>query len=93
MTRFLLLVACGVPILALTQTNQEQAKAAQQEKRPEDRKPDTASKSGVEILSDTMGVEFGPYVKGLKPIIRDRWNALIPDRALPPLLKSGTVVI
>jgi len=40
-----------------------------------------------------MGVDFGPYMKRLRFAVQGHWNALIPDVALPPLSKSGTVTI
>jgi len=54
--------------------------------------PSRASES-IEILSDTMGIDFAPYLKGLHLIVKNHWNALIPESALPPLMKSGTVTI
>ena len=89
----LLLVACSIPAHALPENNQEKDKTPQQEKKPDDKKPDIASKSGIEILSDTTGVDFAPYMKRLKLIVQGHWDALIPQTALPPLMKSGTAVI
>lgn len=39
------------------------------------------SVSGVEILSDTQGTDFGPYVKGVVKKIRANWLNLIPQSA------------
>jgi TonB family protein len=90
-----LAVACIAPTHALAQADQEKDKtAAPQDKKPDERKPDTTIKSGgMEILSDTMGVDFGPYVKQLKRQIQTHWEPLIPEAAMPPLNKTGTVVI
>jgi TonB family protein len=52
---------------------------------------DTAG--NMEILSDTMGVDFGPYMKRLKVTVQDHWEPLIPEAALPPMMKKGRVVI
>src|SRR5215831_1710555 len=52
---------------------------------------DTAG--NMEILSDTMGVDFGPYMKRLKITVQDHWEPLIPEAALPPMMKRGRVVI
>lgn len=35
----------------------------------------------VEILSDTQGVDFGPYLQDLLPKVRKNWYALIPSNA------------
>lgn len=50
-------------------------------------------KAGAEILSDTMGVDFGPYMNKVIRETRQTWDPLIPESARPPLLKSGTVAI
>jgi TonB family protein len=91
-----LAVVCSVPIRTLAQVDQEKEKpaAAPQEKKLEEKKPDTTVKGGgLEILSDTMGVDFGPYMKQLQSQIQTRWQPLIPESAMPPLSKTGTVVI
>ncbi len=35
----------------------------------------------IEILSDTQGVDFGPYLNRILPTIRQNWFSLIPDSA------------
>lgn len=49
--------------------------------------------SSVEVLSDTMGVDFGPYIKKLLRLIRDAWYPLIPEECYPPLNKEGKTLI
>ncbi len=49
--------------------------------------------AGVEILSDTMGVDFGPYLQRVKHAVEGNWYAVIPEIAKPPLLREGNVVI
>ncbi len=49
--------------------------------------------AGAEILSDTMGVDFGPYLQRVKHAVEINWYAVIPEIAKAPLLKSGKVVI
>lgn len=49
--------------------------------------------AGAEILSDTMGVDFGPYLQRVKHAVEQNWYAVIPEIAKPPLLKQGKVVI
>jgi outer membrane biosynthesis protein TonB len=48
---------------------------------------------GPEILSDTMGVDFGPYMKRLIADTYRSWIPLIPESARPPLDKQGRVGI
>jgi len=47
----------------------------------------------LEILSDTMGVDFGPYLERVLHDVRMNWYAIIPDVARPPLMKKGKVSI
>ena len=49
--------------------------------------------TGVDVLSDTMGVDFGPYLNKLLREIYNNWIPLIPEEARPPLNKSGETLI
>ena len=49
--------------------------------------------SNMEILSDTLGVDFGPYLSRVLQSIRTNWYAVIPESAYPPLRKKGQVTI
>ncbi len=49
--------------------------------------------AGAEILSDTLGVDFGPYIKRLLRILYDSWLPLIPEETRPPLNKEGSTLI
>jgi TonB family protein len=53
----------------------------------------TAASSGVDILSDTRGVDFGPYVKQVIQSTRGAWLKVIPESARPPQDKQGRVGI
>jgi TonB family protein len=53
----------------------------------------TATSSGVEILSDTRGVDFGPYVKQVIKATYGAWLKVIPESARPPQDKQGRVGI
>ncbi|HXE91346.1 MAG TPA: TonB family protein [Terriglobales bacterium] len=50
-------------------------------------------RSDLDIMSDTMGVDFGPYLSRVLLAVRQNWYALVPEAARPPLLKSGKVSI
>ena len=52
-----------------------------------------AAQNGLEILSDTMGVDFDPYLKRLVQIVREHWYPLMPESVFPPINKSGGVAI
>ena len=47
----------------------------------------------VDILSDTMGVDFGPYIQRIIWDTEQAWWPIIPESARPPLNKQGKVLI
>lgn len=49
--------------------------------------------TGVEVLSDTQGVDFGPYLRRILGDIYRAWLPLIPEEARPPLNKQGESLI
>jgi TonB family protein len=49
--------------------------------------------AGVDILSDTMGVDFGPYLQRVIAATYRSWLPIIPESARPPLMKQGKVGI
>lgn len=52
-----------------------------------------AGSGGVQILSDTQGVDFSSWLARWHYITERTWDPLIPDEVNPPILKSGVVVI
>ena len=56
-------------------------------------RPHNGLNSQVEILSDTLGVDFGPYIKRILRMLYNSWVPLIPEEARPPLNKEGTTLI
>jgi outer membrane biosynthesis protein TonB len=49
--------------------------------------------TGVDVLSDTQGVDFGPYLRRILSDIKRNWEPLIPEEARPPLNKQGETLI
>jgi TonB family protein len=47
----------------------------------------------LEVLSDTMGVDFGPYLARVLHDVKMNWYNVIPEAAYPPLRKKGRVAI
>ncbi len=47
----------------------------------------------AEILTDTMGVDFGPYLARIVDIVRNNWYNLLPPSVYPPILKQGKLSI
>jgi hypothetical protein len=47
----------------------------------------------LEVLSDTKGVDFGPYLSKFLQQIRKNWYNYIPEEARPPQLVSGKTSI
>lgn len=56
-------------------------------------RPRVDTRGNMEILSDTRGVDFGPYMRRLHVTVEDHWYPLIPEIALPPVMKRGRVII
>ncbi len=56
-------------------------------------RPKVDRRGDLEILSDTLGVDFGPYLKRLRQTVQDHWDPLIPVSAMPPEMKKGIVTI
>jgi TonB family protein len=52
-----------------------------------------ADANGLEVLSDTRGVDFKPYLNGILKQIYGRWVTLMPDEARPPENKQGVTAI
>ena len=53
----------------------------------------TGGSGQAEILSDTLNVDFGPYINRLLMRIRAAWIPLLPEETEPPLNKEGTTLI
>ena len=47
----------------------------------------------LEVLSDTQGVDFGPYLSRVLEAVRRNWYILIPEEARAPLMKRGKLAI
>jgi TonB family protein len=47
----------------------------------------------AEILTDTMGVDFGPYLTQIVQIVKQNWYILMPPSVYPPILKQGKLAI
>ncbi len=52
-----------------------------------------AAYGGLEVLSDTMGVDFGPYLARVLHDVKLNWYNLIPESAKAPIMKKGNVGI
>jgi TonB family protein len=55
--------------------------------------PHPGSMSGPEVLSDTMGVDFDPYLRRIVYETERAWWPIIPEIARPPLNKQGKVLV
>ncbi len=47
----------------------------------------------MEVLTDTMGVDFGPYLARVLQEVKGNWYRLIPPSAMPPIMKKGKLAI
>ena len=48
---------------------------------------------GVEVVSDTLGVDFRPYLRTALMSVKENWYKLIPNSARAPKMTRGDVVI
>ncbi len=53
----------------------------------------TARMGPMEIMTDTQGVDFGPYLQRVLHDVKQNWYNIIPESAMAPLLKKGKVSI
>jgi TonB family protein len=53
----------------------------------------SAATGPLDVLSDTQGVDFGPYLKRVVDNVRRNWYELIPESARAPILRKGKVDI
>ena len=56
-------------------------------------RPRSKAASELDVLSDTMGVDFGPYLSRVLHDVRENWYNLIPEVARAPIMKKGKVSI
>jgi hypothetical protein len=52
-----------------------------------------AGSGGVQVLSDTQGVDFSSWLLRWHRETERTWDPLIPDEVNPPILRKGAVVI
>jgi hypothetical protein len=53
----------------------------------------SAGSGGVEVLSDTQGVDFRGWLQRWHHETERTWDPLIPDEVNPPIFKRGVVVV
>ncbi len=51
------------------------------------------NQGAVDVLSDTLGVDFGPYIQRVIYDTKRAWYPIIPEVAQPPISKQGHVLI
>jgi TonB family protein len=47
----------------------------------------------AEILTDTMGVDFGPYLTRIVQVVKANWYNIMPPSVYPPIRKQGKLAI
>ena len=55
--------------------------------------PNSPNAGNLDILSDTEGVDFAPYLRRVLQSVKQNWYAIIPEEAKDPLFKQGKVAI
>jgi TonB family protein len=94
------LLFCGVFLFAQTTPPSEQKPAPPAKSTDQNGKyglgqgrQATAAMGPLDVLSDTQGVDFGPYLKRVVDDVRRNWYTLIPESARAPIMKKGKVSI
>ena len=96
------LLACAAVLLgaALMTSAAGQAQSANGFTKGPRQSADVAAKEtlqpralSTELLSDTRGVNFSPYLRQLLPMLYKAWLPLVPSEAQPPKNESGETVI
>jgi TonB family protein len=80
------------PVVELSTGAPNKIARPEQQEKP-DVRPSLEAGQGMQILSETDGVDFGPYMKRLKVTVQNSWYPLVPSVALPPTMKSGRVIV
>jgi TonB family protein len=93
------------PQLPPSSTEQKQQSPASNSSKQEATHPDAGKPSGdcarkataaygpLEVLTDTKGVDFSPYLQNVLSGVRKSWYNNIPESAKAPLMKKGKVII
>jgi TonB family protein len=88
---------CGAFLFAQSSpssTEQKQEPPASNSDTQASKQPQMGIAGGpIEIVSDTLGVNFGPYLQDVLKSVKQNWYNLIPESARGPLKKKGKVLI
>jgi TonB family protein len=91
------LLVCGASLFAQNNSpsaGQKQAPSASTSDAQAPTKPAMGEVvEGLEVLSDTTGVNIHPYLERVMQIIKRNWYYHIPDSAKAPIRRKGEVVI
>jgi TonB family protein len=84
---------CAPNSVSSIATKQEPLASNSNAQDPKETHTSTESFGGIEILSDTQGVDFGPYVKSMLKLVKENWLHAVPQSAQGPRKKQGEVCI
>lgn len=78
-----------------TSTERKQEPPASDSNTQEPKQPHTttAGLGGIDVLTDTMGVDFGPYLQRVLKTVKQNWYNLSPPSARAPRMMRGVVSI
>jgi TonB family protein len=76
-----------------TARNQETPASDSNTQEPKQPRMATAGLGGIDVLSDTMGVDFGPYLQRALKVVKQNWYHLSPPSARAPRMMRGAVSI
>jgi TonB family protein len=78
---------------ASTEPKQQPSTSNTKTQTPSQPTDTTARLGGVDLLSDTKGVDVGPYLESVLKIVKQNWYHLMPQSARAPKMQQGEVSI
>ncbi len=92
----LLLVVCGALLFAQDGKRSKESNPGPAVPKSDEKDPTqhaSTSRGPIDILTDTRGVDFDPYLARVLHSVREHWYRVIPESAREPTMKGGTVVV
>jgi len=76
-----------------TEVKQEPPAVDSKAQQPNQPHATTAAFGGIDILTDTMGIDFRPYLQSVLKTVKQNWYKLSPPSARAPRMMHGVVSI
>jgi TonB family protein len=91
--RTVIVLFCTACVFAQSSTEKKPDSPASRLDEAVHDRPAEVRMGNLEIFTDTEGVDFGPYLQRVLHDVKQHWYEMIPQSAMPLLLKHGKVKI